>query len=255
VGTKKTSTTTNAYDPASMNRYQSWAGGMLPQLQGLFNNPTGSPFFNFNLQQGQRTASGLSGRNNFNALQNFNRSGIGGGSLGSGARMQMFGDLGRQASNLGYQGWAGAMGQAQSDRWNAAQLGAGMFANPLQTGQNNVQQTSGLGTWLPQLAGAALGGLSGLGGLGSLFGGGGAGGGGGFTNAGAPGMLTMGGSTGNPFNGGFGNSNSYFGNNPLSGGNGYTGGGINPSYNFGGSMGPNPFNMSIPGMPGFGGTP
>ena len=171
MGTKKTSNTTNQYDPASMNRYQSWAGGMLPQLQGLFNNPTGSPFFNFNLQQGQRVASGLSGRNTFNALQNFNRSGIGGGSLGSGARMQMFGDLGRQASNLGYQGWAGAMGQAQSDRWNAASLGSSIFSNPLQTGQKNTQQTSGLGTWLPQLAGAALGGLSRLGGLGGLFGG------------------------------------------------------------------------------------
>jgi hypothetical protein len=234
-----------------MNRYQSWAGGMLGPLQSLFQNPTGSPFFNFNLQQGQRTASGLAGRNNFNALQNFNRSGIGGGSLGSGARMQLFGDLGRQASNLGYQGWAGAMGQAQSDRWNAASLGSSLFSNPLQTGQNNTQQTSGLGTWLPQLAGAALGGLSGLGGLGKLFGGGGGGGGGGFTDPGASGMYSLGGNTGNPFmSSGVGSSGSYFGNNPLSGGNGYTGGGINPSYNFGGSMGPNPFNMSLPGMPG-----
>ena len=247
MGSKKTSETTNQYDPQSMNRYQSWAGGMLGPLQSLFQNPTGSPFFNFNLQQGQRTASGLSGRNTFNALQNFNRSGIGGGSLGSGARMQLFGDLGRQASNLGYQGWAGAMGQAQSDRWNAASLGSSLFSNPLQTGQKNVQQTSGLGTWLPQLAGAALGGLSGLSGL---FGKGG--GGGGFTDPGSAGMYSLGGNTGNPFMGsGVGSSTSYFGNNPLGGANGYTGGGINPAYNFGSSMGPNPFTMSM--MPGSGG--
>ena len=176
MGTKKTSTTTNNYDPQSMNRYQGWANSMMPQLQNLFSNPFSSPFFNLNMQQTTKGASALAGRNMSNALLNFGRTGVGSGLSTGGMRNSLLNQLQRQGSGMQYAGFMGAVNQAQSDRWNAASLGSNLFSNPLQTGQKNVQQTSGLGTWLPQLAGAALaiggapftGGAS-LGALGSGF--------------------------------------------------------------------------------------
>lgn len=166
-----------------MSRYQGWQSSMLPQLQSLFSNPFSSPFFNLNLQQQTKGASQVAGRNAQNALMNFSRSGIGGGSLGGGAMQSLLAGTGRYGSGLQYQGFMNAANQAQSDRWNAASLGSSMF-QPLQTGGTSTssgtqtQQTGGLGTWLPQVIGAGLGIATGggFGGLGKMFGGGGAGG-------------------------------------------------------------------------------
>ena len=163
MGTKKTSTTTNQYDPSSMNRYQGWQGSMYPQLQNLFSNPLASQFFNLNSQQQMKAATSFSGRNMQNALMNFGNTGVGSGLSSSGMRNQLLSGLNRYGSQLGYQGFMNAVNQAQSDRWNAASLGQSMFGQPLQTGQTNVQKTSGLGTWLPQVAGAGLAGLAAIG--------------------------------------------------------------------------------------------
>jgi hypothetical protein len=185
MSTKTQTDSTNKYDPGSMSRYSGWQSSMFPILQSLFQNPTGSQFFNQNLQQNQRSASQLGGRNSSNALLNFQRSGIGGGSLGGGAMQQLMSGAGRYSSSLGYQAWNSTMNQAQADRWNAGSLGSQMF-QPLQTGQSQTQTKSGLGTWLPQLIGAGLSGLAAVGtggasllatgaaGLGSQFGAGGA---------------------------------------------------------------------------------
>jgi hypothetical protein len=208
--TKTDNTSSNAitFDPQSMQRYQNWqnllfggggggttggpfgVGGSFPGsnasitggggggLAGLFSNPFGNPFFNLNLQQQTRGASQVAGRNSQNALMNFNRSGIGGGSLGGGAFQSLLAGTGRYGSGLQFQGFMNAANQAQSDRWNAAQLGSSMF-QPLQTGGNSksstTQSTGGLGTWLPQVIGAGIGMATGggFGALGKMFGGGG----------------------------------------------------------------------------------
>lgn len=186
MSTKKESTTTNQYDPQSLNQFHGWTGSLYSPLQQLFNNPTGSPFFNFNLQQNQKAASGLAGRGMSNALLNFGRSGF--GTLGGGMRQSLLAGLNRVGSGLQYQGWANTMGQAQSDRWNAAGLGSSLF-QPLQTGQQNVQKTSGLGTWLPQVLGAGAsiaGAFFGAPGIGAAFGGSG----GGAPNAGGLGGMS-----------------------------------------------------------------
>jgi len=237
MGTKKTSTTTNQYDTQSMNNYHSWqnfmmgggafnnplfnaatkggqgaaqAGGGFGGLMGLVANPFSSPFFNLNLQQQTKGASALAGRNMQNALLNFGRTGFGTGATG-GMRTQLLSGLNRMGSGMQYGGFMNAVNQAQSDRWNAASLGSSLFSNPLQTGQQNVQKTSGLGTWLPQVVGGALaigaapftGGAS-LAGLGSLMGKG-AGMDSGYTPSGAFGG-------GSPT--GYGGFNNYLSNNP-----------------------------------------
>jgi hypothetical protein len=208
MSTKKTSTTTNQYDAGSKSRYDQWQTQMMPILSQLFQNPTGSPFFNFNLGQQTRAATQVGGRNTSNALLNFDRSGIGGGTGGGGAKQSLLAGLGRYGSSLQFQGFSNAMNQAQSDRWNAASLGQAMNASPLQTGQTNVSKTGGLGTWLPQTIGAVLtGGLSFLsngGGFGGPKGGSDPFGGQGFGGA--------------PFGGG---GSSFWSQNPFGGGPGW----------------------------------
>lgn len=214
MGTKTQTDTSQKFDPGSMNRYQGWQSSMMPVLQQLFQNPTGSPFFNQNLQQNTKAATQVGGRNASNALLNFQRSGIGGGSLGGGAKQSLLAGIGRYNSSLQYQGFSNTMNQAQSDRWNAGQLGSAMF-QPLNTGSSSTQTTGGLGTWLPQLAGAAIGGLTGA--LTGGFGGGGAMpgmGGGGSLPMGSPSMGSLfGGGGGSPFaSTGFTPPNPFMGN-------------------------------------------
>lgn len=180
MGTKQTTNSTQdsqqktTFDPQSMQRYQGWASALMPQLQSMFSNPLGSPFFNQNLQASTKGASALAGRNMSNSLLNFNRSGVGAGSMFSGARNSLMGQNNRYGAGMQFQGFNNAVNNAQTNMWNAGQLGSSLF-QPLQTGgtmhgtSQQVQTTGGLGTWLPQLAGAAIGGLTG--GLGGMLGG------------------------------------------------------------------------------------
>jgi hypothetical protein len=235
MSTKKTSTTTNQYDAGSKSRYDQWQTQMMPILSQLFQNPTGSPFFNFNLGQQTRAATQVGGRNTSNALLNFDRSGIGGGTGGGGAKQSLLAGLGRYGSSLQFQGFSNAMNQAQSDRWNAASLGQAMNASPLQTGQTNVSKTGGLGTWLPQTIGAVL-----TGGLSFLSNGGGFGGPKGDTSSFFPGSAGQtgagywnptggagGGNSGGPFAGSSGGFNPFSGGSTVGGVPG-TGGGCIP---------------------------
>ena len=100
------STQATTFDPGSMQRYQGWAASMMPQLQALFSNPMGSPFFNQNVQTSTKAASGLAGRNISNSLLNFNRSGVGSGSMFSGARNSLMGSLNRYGSGMQFGGFS-----------------------------------------------------------------------------------------------------------------------------------------------------
>jgi hypothetical protein len=109
---------------------------------------------------GQTAMSGLQ--------QNQNASGMGGGATNP-AALEMQQNQAR--ANTGLQAGLGFLAPVQNAQ-QMQQYAGGLASQyrPLQTGQNQTQSTGGLGTWLPQVAGMALGGLTG-GGLGSLFGG------------------------------------------------------------------------------------
>jgi hypothetical protein len=205
------------------------AGGGLGNVTANYiNNPFGNPFFQTQQQMGTRQAQNLGGTNISNMLRNFQTGGLGGGS-GTMAPFQQEMLQNQARANTGLQAQLGFLNPVQNAlgmQQNAMGLAAGY--RPLQTGGTTTQSTGGLGTWLPQVAGMALGGLTGgLGGglgsaLGGLFGGGG---GGGMPVGGTSGMMDT---AMNAFN----NANPSF-----------MGGGA-----FGEGAGALPFNMSGYGM-------
>jgi hypothetical protein len=236
----KTSTTTNTYAPGALQNYQQWASQLFPQLSSMFSNPTGSPFFNQQLQQNTKAATQVSGRAGSNALLNFQRSGIGGTSMGGGAYQQLLSGIGRYAGQQQGQAWNNTMNAANQNMWNAGSLGSSFFGNPLVTGGKNVQTQGGVGTWLPQAIGAGVGlatGIGGLGGFGSLLGAGSGQTSGTFqgTNWSQP--------IGQALNAGNASFIGSLGANP-----GYTGGGSLTAPGGSSSFAPSGFNPFLPGM-------
>lgn len=168
MGTKTKTQQSINYDPTSLGQYQQFWQLATPLLTGMATNPFSSPSFNLNLAQNTAAARQQGSMAMQNALSNLNTAGM--GQTNSGLRAGLLSQLGRYGSNLTYQGFLGAANQAQANQWNA--LGMLGSRTPLVTGQTGTQQTSGLGTWLPQLAGAAISGLTGgmTGGLGMAAG-------------------------------------------------------------------------------------
>jgi hypothetical protein len=179
MSTTKTTKTSNQYDPASTAAYQNLIKGGSSVLSGYMNNPFGNPAYTMGLQNSMRGAT-QQGANNMGVLnQQLRTSGMASGG-GNAFQMAQMGRVGRANASLLSQANIGNVQGALNRQFSAA--GQGLAFQPLQTGQTATQKTSGLGTWLPQVAGMALGGLTGgLGGaLGGMFGGGG--GSGAFTN-------------------------------------------------------------------------
>jgi hypothetical protein len=223
--TKQTNQQTSQFDPASMGAFQGLTPAWANAAKGYINSPFSNPFFQQQQQLGTRQAQGLGGTQMGNIGQNMRASGIGGGGAAP-FQQEMMANQSRANSGLQAQlGFMNPVSNALGMQQNSMGMASGY--RPLQTGQTQTQTTSGTGTWLPQVAGAALGGLSaGLGG--GMFGGG-------NKNFGMPGS----GST--PMPGGFGGG---MGGAPSSI---YGGGNMNPFF------GGQPSGMSMPfGMPGFG---
>lgn len=157
-----------------MQAYNQLTPSFASTAQGYMSNPFGNPFFQTQQQLGTRQAQNLGGTQMSNLMQNFTNSGMLGGAS-SPAGMQLMGN--QQRANTGLQAQLGFLNPVQ----NALQQqnyysGLASQFRPLQTGQTNVQSTSGLGTWLPQVLGAGLGMAMGNPmALGSLFGLGGGG--------------------------------------------------------------------------------
>lgn len=161
------------FDPSSMGQYQNFWSLASPLLNGMATNPYSSQSYQQNLAQGMQFAS-QAGRNNIqNALSNFQTSGM--GQANGGVKASLLSSLGRYGTNLNSQAFQSAGNQAQSNMWNALGIQAGR--TPLVTGQTGssnsqtTQTTSGLGTWLPQVAGMGVSALTS--GLTGGFGGGG----------------------------------------------------------------------------------
>lgn len=158
MSTKQTtdSTSTLNYDKGSKSLYDQLTksgGGILSQYM---NNPFNNGFFNLGQGMGQAAAQ-RQGATNMNALlQNMKVSGLT-GNAGNAFQLAQMGKIGRSTSAMG----AGATMQnvlsALNRQMTSAQMG--LSFNPLLTGESGhtVQQTGGLGTWLPQLAGSAIG--------------------------------------------------------------------------------------------------
>jgi len=176
MSTKTTTSSDNQsnlnFDPGSMSLYKNLTGNAGNVLNQYMNNPFTNAFYQMGLQTSQKGAM-QQGQNNIQAmLQNMKVSGLGGAS-GAGFQQAQLGKIGRSNASMLSQANLGNVMNAFQRQLGAT--GMGMAFQPLMTGEKShgqqTQQTGGLGTWLPQLAGAAFGGLTG--GLGGLFGGGG----------------------------------------------------------------------------------
>lgn len=159
MGTKTQSNQQNQYNPQSMGTYNSLQGGLGSTLNSYMTNPFGNPFFQTQQQLGTRQAGNLNQSNMSNLMGNINASGMMGGA-GSPAALEMIQNQMRgNTANTANLGFLQPVQNAQGMQQFA--IGQANAYRPLQTGQSQTQQTSGLGTWLPQVAGMALGGLTG----------------------------------------------------------------------------------------------
>lgn len=157
---KQTNTTqTNTYNPASMNAYNTMTnqvGGFTKQWLGQ-PDLTKTPGFNLGYQSMLNNANALGGRNIRNMTANALATGMNPNSAAFSSQLQR---AGRATSGLQSNAFLNAYQVAQGQQNFAAQM-AGAY-RPLQTGgtSNSTEMTSGTGTWLPQLAGAAIGGAT-----------------------------------------------------------------------------------------------
>ena len=167
-GTKKQSSTTSSstqtqttqFDPVAMAQYQ----GLVPQYTGVWSQYMKDPHANAYFQkalarsQGNIQATGARSLANFSA----NTRGWGMGAtpafqIAERARME------RQISGESSRNYTDLLLGFEDKRLQASSQAAGF--QPLRTGEtatgssnsNTIEQTSGLGTWLPQLLAAGIG--------------------------------------------------------------------------------------------------
>lgn len=167
MGTKTNQTSTNTYNPASMNAYNA----MQPQIQSGWSSLQSNPLSNPYVQAAYTGAMGQAGQQGQNMMSNIGQAASGGfGGMNTPGFLQaQQGQAQRATSGLQQQAFTNAMGQGAGQE--ASILGGMQNYQPLKTGGTQVTSQSGLGTWLPQLAGtlggAALGAFNPM----SLFGG------------------------------------------------------------------------------------
>jgi hypothetical protein len=152
MGTKNTTTTTNQYSPAGMTAYNALQAPATGALNSNITNPYGNAFFNQ-----QKNAAGSAATTFGNARYNANAAaGTALGTSGGPGLNSAFNNY----NTRGNAAISGAMNNSllmgAANNRNAS-LSAAMNYRPLQTGGTQVQQTSGLGTWLPQVIGMGIG--------------------------------------------------------------------------------------------------
>lgn len=174
MSTKTNTNTSNQYNANGMSAYNSLIPQFASTTSALMSSPLNNSYFQNQLAMNQKSASQIGQRNISNIASNTR---AGGGLLSGAGSFQTAQLNNAMLSNSANQSGAfnSSLTNALSNRNFAMQSAEGF--NPLQTGASTTQSKSGLGTWLPQVAGAALGaatgGLSMLGGaaagsLGSL---------------------------------------------------------------------------------------
>jgi len=165
MSTQNVNQQTGTFNAAGMNAYNSFIPQYMSGMSQFAQNPLQSSFFNtqVSMQNQQNRAAFGSMRNQMN--QNM----AAGGYVGN---MPAF----MQDQNLNI---SRGLASANAGSFNNLLLGSNQLRmsalnsmgnfRPLQTGQTTTQTQSGLGTWLPQVAGMGLSALSG--GLGGGLGG------------------------------------------------------------------------------------
>lgn len=174
MGTKTTTDTSNQYNSSAMGTYNAFQPQVQSSLMQMSQNPLGNSYFQHQLAQQQAASQQIGARNNTNAIRNM-RAGGGVLSNSGGFSTAMLNRNNIASSGMQANAFNGAVNTALQNR--NVSLAAMQAYQPLQTGQNSTQTTGGLGTWLPQLAGAAIGaagdvmtgGMSGAGGGGGLM--------------------------------------------------------------------------------------
>jgi len=181
MSTQNKQTSTGQFDPTSMGVYQGLQSQFGNAISSEINNPYGNMAFNTQLgmMRQQQGASGAS--QNQATLQRMQAMGV--NPQSAFFQSQMGKNQRQQMASTG-QGYNNLLLQAQQLRQSA--IGQAGSYRPLQTGSTQVQQQSGVGSWLPQVLGGALGIAGGAmtGGMSSMFGGGGGGGMGAFSMGG-----------------------------------------------------------------------
>jgi len=151
MSTQNKQTSSTSFDPTSMGVFQ----GFQPQYSQAMSSEVTDPYSNmfFNKQLGMQNQSIATGnQNNMEALlQRAKALGI---NPNSPAYFSQLNQLQRQMQSQRAGGFNDLLLQAGQFRQNALQNMGGY--RPLVTGGTQTQQQSGLGTWLPQLAGAAI---------------------------------------------------------------------------------------------------
>jgi hypothetical protein len=152
MGTKNTTTTTNQYSPVGMATYNALQGPAAATLNSNINNPYGNAFFNQQKQAGAAATTNFGTSAARSTAQAGNALGTTGGP-GLNTAFNAYNTRGNAAVGAGINN-ALIMGAANTRNQS---LSAAMNYRPLQTGGTSVQQTSGLGTWLPQVIGLGIG--------------------------------------------------------------------------------------------------
>lgn len=163
MSTVNKQTSTNAFSQQGMDAYNQMTPAFSSMATGYMNNPFSNPFFQQQQQMGNQQANMVGQSAMSNITRNMNMSGMGGSN--NPAALEMMNNQSRQNSQMRNQmGFMNPMQNAFTAQQNFGQM-ASQF-RPLQTGQTQTQSQSGLGSWLPQLAGAGLGiatgGMSGM---------------------------------------------------------------------------------------------
>lgn len=159
MSTQKQST--NQYAPAGMAAYNQMTPQAASNMTQFMNNPLQSSFFQSNLGIANKNTA-QQGSTQMQTLLNNMKANMGTSSQSSPFFQSQTAQQGRFNSGQQQNNFMSLLNNANQLRMGATQGALGY--QPLQTG--NTQTTSGLGTWLPQLAGGALGALSGMGGMG-----------------------------------------------------------------------------------------
>jgi hypothetical protein len=161
MGTTKKTTGSNEsslqFNPMAQAQYNNLVQSGGNQLQGMINNPFGNALYSMGLGQSQKGAQ-QQGQNNMGVLtQNQKAQGLN-GQGGAGFMAAQRAMTGR--ANAGMMSNANTSNVMAALQRQMMATGMGMSFNPQLTGQKGnstqTEQTSGAGTWAPQLAGAAI---------------------------------------------------------------------------------------------------
>lgn len=121
-------------------------------IQGEIDNPYGNAFFNLQQARGNEAVNAQNASAQQSMMQRAQ-------ALGINPNSPLFASMMNQSSrfNMGRQSDMQSNLMLQAANMRQGAIGMAGSYRPLQTGQTQTQEQSGLGSWLPQLAGGALG--------------------------------------------------------------------------------------------------